>query len=406
MMTEDEKNAKVIAMVRKCMEQDRMKLLNRQPFIGAVLMHLELEPTTDSVFCPTAKTDGLTVYMNCKFYAGLDFEERIFVLAHETWHCVMLHFVRIQSREPKRFNIATDLEIHFILSKEKMKEPFVLPHDPAWDGLSAEEIYEKLRQPNHGDPARGKSSKGISGIDGGGFDRHVYHSGADNEEAVEKLRRIVIRSAQLAERRQGALPAHIVGVIEKLRKPELNWREVLKQFVTSCYGGSRHWLPPARRYVGMGLYLPSRREDNLENIVVAMDISGSMQWNLPMIFGELTSLLKSFGRYNLDVLQCDTEITNVQHFDENHPFADNDIHFIRKTGGNCFMPVFDYIRTQKMHPALLIYLTDGYLSTDDANPPPQYGPPYPVLWVLTKDGKRPVKWGKCIRLKQEFVDSD
>ena len=459
MKTTVDKDAKTRAMVLKGMEQDRMKLLNRQPFIGTVLMHLELIPVTDARRCPTAMTDGRAVYMGCKFYAKLDLEERLFVLAHETWHCVLLHFVRLQSRDPKRFNIATDLEIHFILSKEKMKEPFVLPHDPAWDGLSAEEIYEKLKSRKRKQPRDpGRCSNGISGTpDGGGFDRHVYKNGSGDADAdkgdgskssgvaagkgtgtddglgstggdgektpggadekagggagdepitaeideatVENLRRIVIQAAQIAERRQGTLPAHIIGVIEKLRKPELNWKELLKQFVTSCYGGSRRWLPPARRYIGMGLYLQSRREDNLQNIVVAMDISGSMQWNLPLIFGELTSLLKSFGRYNLDVLQCDTEITNVQHFDENHPFADNEILVIRKTGGNCFMPVFDHIKKQRMHPALLIYLTDGYLSTDDYGPPPAQGPSYPVLWILTPNGQAPVPWGKTIKLK-------
>ena len=423
MKPEADKDAKVKAMVLRGMEQDRMKLLGRQPFVGAVLMHLELVPVTEAALCPSAMTDGRAVYMNCRFYAGLDLEERLFVLAHETWHCVLLHFVRLQSREPHLFNIATDLEIHFILSKEKMKEPFVLPHDPAWDGLSAEEIYEKLKKVTRKTlPASGRGSSGIpQNADGEGFDKHVYKrdcsdaaDGDDadsatagiDEETVETLRRIVIQSAQIAERRQGHLPAHIAAVVEKLRKPELKWQELLKQFVTSCYGGSRRWLPPARRYVGMGLYLPSRRDDNLENIVVAMDISGSMQWNLPVIFGELTSMLKSFGRYNLDVIQCDTEITNVQHFDENHPFSDNDIRFIRKTGGNCFMPVFDYIRTKKMHPALLIYLTDGYLSTDDAAPPPQNGPPYPVLWVLTKDGQPPTEWGRRIYLKQGAGDGD
>jgi len=59
-----------------------------------------------------------------------------------------------------------------------------------------------------------------------------------DEATVENLRCIVIQAAQITERRQGTLPAHIVGVIEKLRKPELNWKELLKQFVTSCYGGS------------------------------------------------------------------------------------------------------------------------------------------------------------------------
>ena len=411
MKPEMDKDAKILATVLKGMEQDRMKLLSRQPFIGAVLMHLELVPTTDGFLCPTAMTDGRAVYMNCRFYAALDAEERLFVMAHETWHCVLLHFSRLQSRDRKRFNIATDLEIHFILSKEKMKEPFVLPHDPAWDGLSAEEIYEKL-EPRDRNKHRGggKCSNGISGTaEGGGFDRHVYRG--DNsgdgegkpvtveidEKTVDNLRRIVIHSAQLAERRQGHLPAHIARVVDKLRKPELNWKEVLKQFVTSCYGGSRRWLPPARRYVGMGLYLQSRRGERLE-AVLAVDTSGSTAEDLPQFFAELSSLLQSFGNYELTVIQCDCEVQRVETFSDERPLPRRWQSF--GNGGTSFAPPFEYVKTHGIRPQVFIYLTDG---CGDA---PENPPPFPVLWVLTRDGEVPAKWGKCIRLKQEPGDGD
>ena len=410
MKTAADKDAKVLAMVLKGMEQDRMKLLNRQPFIGAVLMHLELVPTTDGILCPTAMTDGRNVYMNCKFYAGLDAEERLFVLAHETWHCVLLHFVRLQSRDRKYFNIAADLEIHFVLSSEKMKEPFVLPHDPAWAGLSAEEIYEKLRKPER-TASGGRSSQGISGIDGGGFDRHVYRGDKSeageggpetvevDEKTVEELRRIVIQAAQIAERRLGKLPAHIAQVVDKLRKPELNWQELLKQFVTSCYGGCRRWLPPARRYVGMGLYLQSRRSERLD-AVLAVDTSGSTMNDLPQFFAELASLLQSFGNYELTVIQCDCEVQHVETFSDARPFPRNRKWQSFGNGGTSFAPPFEYVRKRGVHPQVFIYLTDG---CGDA---PETPPPFPVLWVLTKDGEVPAKWGKCIRLKQEPGDGD
>lgn len=449
------------AAVLKSMEQDRQKLLTRQPFIGLILMNLELVPVPGNSLRTTC-TDGRRIMMSISFYAKLDLEERLFVMAHEAWHCVLMHGVRCQTRNQHLFNIAADLEIHFVLQKERMKEPFVLPHDSAWDGLSAEEIYEKLgRKPsrkqkggnspsNDGHKNPGKESEHIKGQENGeGFDVHSFSGGGeqphkdtekgkgkgDNEEekgkggntssgngetaasdnsagessisetpawdkqSVEWMRRIVIQATQIMERTQGHLPAHIQGIIEKLRKPELPWRDLLRQFVTSCYGGSRRWLPPERRYVGRGIYLPSFRNDKLSNVVVAMDISGSMEWNLSQVFGELVSLLKSFGSYSLDILQCDTEITNVLHFDDNHPFVDYNIPIVRKTGGNCFMPVFNYIKKQKLNPMLLIYMTDGYLSTDDTAPPPKRRPPYPVLWVLTHNGQKPVTWGRCIKLK-------
>ena len=415
-----DKDAKTRAMVLKSMEQDRMKLLNRQPFIGTVLMHLELIPETDARRCPTAMTNGRAVYMGCKFYAGLDLEERLFVLAHETWHCVLLHFVRLQSREPRRFNIATDLEIHFILSKEKMKEPFVLPHDPAWDGLSAEEIYEKLKSRKRKPPCDpGRCSNGISGTpDGGSFDRHIYKNGdkdpatagdqageedsitADIDEAtVENLRRIVIQAAQIAERRQGTLPGHILGLIEKLRKPELNWQELLKQFVTSCYGGCRRWLPPARRYVGMGLYLQSRRNERLE-AVLAIDTSGSTTGDLPQFFVELASLLGSFGNYDLTVIQCDCRVQHVEKFSDDRPLPRDYQWESFGHGGTNFVPPFDYVKEHGIRPQVFIYLTDGF---GDA---PETPPQFPVLWVLTKDGRSPANWGRCIHLKRGPGDED
>ena len=408
MKTAADKDAKVMAMVMKGMEQDRMKLLNRQPFIGTVLMHLELVPTLDEVLCPTAMTDGRNVYMNCKFYAKLDLEERLFVLAHETWHCVLLHFVRLQARDREYFNVATDLEIHFILSKEKMKEPFVLPHDPAWEGLSAEEIYEKLRRPERA-PGGGMSSQGISGIGGGGFDRHVYRGdkSADgdvgretveiDEKTVESIRRIVIHSAQIAERRQGRLPAHIAAVVEKLRKPELNWKELLKQFVTSCYGGCRRWLPPARRYVGMGLYLQSRRSERLE-AVLAVDTSGSTVNDLPQFFAELSGLLDSFGNYELTVIHCDCEVQHVETFSDAKPLPRNHKWQSFGCGGTSFAPPFEYVEKHGIRPQVFIYLTDG------CGEAPEKPPAFPVLWVLTRDGEVPAKWGRCIRLKHGAND--
>ena len=410
------KDDKIKELTLRGMEQDRQKLLMRQPFIGMILMHLDFVPITSG--CRTACTDGSRVFMNCKFYAQLDLEERLFVLAHETWHCILLHFARLQNRNPEKFNIATDLEIHFILQKEKMKEPFVLPHDPAWDGLSAEEIYEKLGKSKKRPPDPGCCSKGFEGIceEGKGFDGHIYKNGSGMEDAVkeinaggagetdpdfspqvdaqsvEKMRQIIIQSAQTIERTQGRMPGFLQSIIEKLRKPELNWKELLKQFVTSCYGGSRRWLPPARRYVGMGLYLQSRRNEKF-NAVMAIDTSGSTTGDLPQFFAELSNLLKSFGNYELTVIQCDAEIQHIENFSGDTPLPPNYQWESYGHGGTSFIPPFEYVKEHKLRPDIFIYLTDGY---GDA---PEKAPNFPVLWVLTNDGEEPALWGKKIKLR-------
>ena len=402
------KDDKIKELTLRSMEQDRQKLLMRQPFIGMILMHLDFVPITSG--CRTACTDGSRVFMNCKFYAQLDLEERLFVLAHETWHCVLLHFARLQNRNHKKFNIATDLEIHFILQKEKMREPFVLPHDPEWDGLSAEEIYEKLGHKKEYGGKREKCknpgccSKGFDS-NGQSFDEHIYAGQAkqDSEndpdfapcvdaQSVENMRQIVIQTACSIERRQGILPGNLKEIVNRLRKPELNWKELLKQFVTSCYGGSRRWLPPARRYVGMGLYLQSRRNEKF-NAVMAIDTSGSTTRDLPQFFAELSSLLKSFGNYELTVIQCDAEIQHVEKFSGDNPLPGNYQWTSYGHGGTSFIPPFEYVKKHKLRPDIFIYLTDGY---GDA---PEKAPQIPVLWVLTNDGEEPALWGKKIKFK-------
>ena len=405
----------------KTLQSDCCKLLLKQPFVGHVLLSLELK-IDNSI--ETAATDGFSIMINEAFYLGLKPGERIFVLAHETWHVILLHFTRQGTRDSNLFNVAADLEIHFALARDNFEEPFVLPHDPIWEFLSAEEIYEELpkaippaeldKLSRSGDdvtldagngfaPWRNNGKKtiydGCSAEDFRGFDRHEWGgSEAHDREVTDKLRAALSRA--IAHVGGTHLPDYLTRIIDKFIVPRVDWRVLLKQYVTQCFGGERRWLPPSRRYLAQRLYLPSRRGEKLGHVVVALDTSGSVQWNLPLIFGELVSLLKSFDNYDMDILQCDTEITHADHFDSAHPLAPEKLIAVTHTGGNRFMPVFDHIREHRMRPMILIYLTDGYLSTDDPAPPPRQAPPYPVLWMLVEGGNADVApWGRKI-----FVD--
>ncbi len=299
--------------IAKLLAQDRHKLLLRFPFTGAVVMRLDLfverAPELD-----TAATDGRSIWVNPDFYATLDPDERLFVIAHEAWHCILNHFGRRAGRSRSRFNYAADLEIHFLLRKEGFRPPFVLPHDPAWDGLSAEEIYERLPQSKEssggdaggdgpGHPGIGHAAGKQAGIAnggqvgaspleesehihsraGGGFDQHEIPALPAAEGAAEEIRQIIVAVAQTMERTRGTLPGHVSALVESTLRPEIRWQELLAQFVTSCYGGSRRWLPPSRRHVHSGLYLPSTRHETLR-AVVALDTSGSTQRDLPRFF--------------------------------------------------------------------------------------------------------------------------
>lgn len=409
------------AKLNDLLANDRSLLINRMPFIGGLLMRLDLVPVWDERL-ETASTDGDHVFVDVEFYAGLGKAERLFVLAHEAWHCALLHFLRRGGRDRDRFNVAADLEIHFLLTAEGMHAPFVLPHNPQWKGLSAEEIYEQLPKKLSRLPAlfpvvnRGAQGLRSDMANGKGFDEHIdQDSGKGNVQpkegragigwdpdytprissgTAERCRERMTAAVQQYQRTRGDLPDGVSSVVNAVLKPEMDWREILAQFVTSCYGGSRRWLPPARRHVWKGLYLPSQRSEKLK-AVVAIDTSGSTSQDLPRFFGELNGILNSFGGYELTVIHCDCEIAKVEKFDEIHPVDPNSEWRAYGNGGTRFTPVFDYVENNMEEtPSLLVYFTDGF--GDD----PQRMPPYPVLWVVTSDGAEPARWGTKVRFKK------
>ena len=144
---------------RKILELDRLRLLREHPFVGHLAMHLELVPTIDDRL-KTAATDGRRLFVDIGFYVGLDDDERIGLLGHEVWHCALRHFQRKGHRDQLKFNYACDVEVDLLLRRDGFKVE-ILPHDPSWEGKSAEQIYDLMF------PGLEQFQKA---------DRHIFHS--------------------------------------------------------------------------------------------------------------------------------------------------------------------------------------------------------------------------------------
>ena len=108
--------AKLKKQTMAVMCQDRQKLLVRFPFTGGFLMRLEFVPVRDCRL-RTAATDGERIFMDIAFCTTLSNDERLFVMAHEVWHCVLMHMLRCQTRDPSTFNVAADMEVNRMLKK-------------------------------------------------------------------------------------------------------------------------------------------------------------------------------------------------------------------------------------------------------------------------------------------------
>jgi len=53
--------------------------------------------------------------------------------------------------------------------------------------------------------------------------------------------------------------------------PKVDRREILRRFVNACAKNDYQWMPPNRRFVYQGLYLPSCRSEELGELVVVLD---------------------------------------------------------------------------------------------------------------------------------------
>jgi hypothetical protein len=96
----------------------------------------------------------------------------------------------------------------------------------------------------------------------------------DQKQAEAKCQVNVSQAAQQAKS-MGNLPAGVAQLIEDILHPKLDWAVLLRNFVEQSARNDYCWLPPSRRYLSQGIYLPSLHSKELGRIVIAVDTSGS-----------------------------------------------------------------------------------------------------------------------------------
>lgn len=370
-------------------ESDRARLMLRQPFLALLAMRLELVPVVDERL-PTAATDGERVFGNAYFLLALTPADRLFVLAHEVWHCAALHFLRRGHRERELWNLAVDHEVNALLESQGLSMPEGAILYPDQRGQNAEAVYKWLQEhPEQVGPRPPTAGlhEGLPAIEGA-FDPDLQLGPGSWEDWPTR----VVAAAQQVEQRYGSLPGELERHLERLRRPTIPWRELLARFVADTAQRRREWSKPNRRYLSQGLYLPGWAPEQALEIAVAVDTSGSTLAYLERFMSELAGIAASFGIWQMRLLLCDTRVTADETFESVTPPS-----FARLSlpggGGTDFRPVFARLEAQP--PRALVFLTDGY------GPAPEAPPGYPVLWVLTPQGQAPTAWGEAIRLPEE-----
>lgn len=194
-------------------------------------------------------------------------------------------------------------------------------------------------------------------------------------------------AAQQAQQ-AGKLGEGIARMIDFFLQPTLPWRVLLARYMNSISRDDYSYTRPSSRRGDPAIY-PSLRSAQM-NVVVAVDVSGSIHRDeLSEFIAEIDSL-KSQVKAKVTLLTCDSQITG------DSPWVFEAWEHCRLPeriiggGGTNFNPVFDWVEDRNMHPDLLIYFTDA-----EGRFPEQQAC-YPVIWLVK--GKQPIPWGQRIQL--------
>ncbi len=220
------------------------------------------------------------------------------------------------------------------------------------------------------------------GIDGGSRDAQIKFNAQDAKDAQiselwdedEESCCDINGFIEVAEAgdKWGSISGKLQSIIKASQKVDMDYRKMLSQFKTSVISSKRRLtrMRPNRRF---GFDAMGSRYELSTNLLIAVDVSGSVSDRSLSFFFSVINRLFKYGIEKLDVLQFDAKIQG-----EPEPLKK-----VCKTvkvmgrGGTSFQPAADYYCAHPEYDGL-IYFSDGYA------PPPKFNTkrPIDVLWVL------------------------
>jgi hypothetical protein len=401
---------------------------------------------TDGAF--TAYTDGVNKKYSTQFLESIDNESKVRGLVlHENLHVALkqVAFGRSMFEEHRKMaNLAADFVVNDIIENIKgtvagTSEAIVLlpdggVYDPMFHNWSMREVFNYLKK-NAKPKPKGDGNKGQKGQKGNEGDQSSdpseggeQSSGDQEWESVEvngkeydlsqqdehdfekmleglsheEIKEIndsidkALREGGLLAGRMGAkLPRSITDLLE----PKVDWREALRDFVSSTTKGNDEftWRRMNKRHMANDIYMPSVENESIGEIIVAIDTSGSINTEALTAFAtELASICLLCSPERVRILWWDTEVHGEQIFESDY---ENIAGLLKPLGGGGtrVSSVSEYINKEGLKAECVIVFTDGYVERDIA-----WGISSPTLWMVTMNKNLEVPLGN----KKVVVDND
>lgn len=338
----------------------------------------------------TACTNGRDVFYGREFMDKLTEPELRAVVLHENLHKAFRHLTMWKSlykENPQLANMACDYVINLMIKDSdpdgrEVKLPDSGLLDEQYRGLNAKQVYDKLKQEGN-----------CGGGGGGGMDEHDWE-GAEklSDDEVRELQKQIDQALRQGAILAGKLNGEVGRDVKDLLDPKVNWREALRDFVTSFCSEKdvSTWRKPNRRWVDQDVYLPSLIGESVGPLVVAVDTSGSVGMEeLGAFLSELRSICEMVTPERIDLLYWDHRVARHEKYEPDDFNAMMQSTKPAGGGGTDVNCVFGYVKEKSIKPEAVVVLTDGY------TPWPAVLE-YPTLFAINTDVVAPV--GKTVRI--------
>mgnify|MGYP000285964178 CR=1 FL=1 len=347
------------------------KLSKGWGFYASVLYQM---PMVEKSSLPTMATDGKSIFYNAEFTDALSEPELDGVKVHEAYHRILKHHLRMGKRDAELWNIACDYAINPIIIQSGLVLPEGALIDAKFKGMSAEKIYDLL-----------KEDQGDDGNGGGGQPQpqewgNVEDQGGDMSEDQIKseeatINAQVVMAVNSMKTEAGKLPANIKEIIDEMKRSQIDWKDVLRRFVGGDQPEGYSYRRPNRRQWYLNeVVTPVSNKIGCGDIVVGIDTSGSVSSiELSHFLGELNAIAESSGAESVTIITCDYDVQDVVRYEKGDQIEDI---VCKGRGGTRVMPVFDYIAENNINVDNFIYFTD--MGIGDY---PEHDVGYPILWV-------------------------
>lgn len=391
------------------------QIAHHHPFLGAIGMGLRI--VADPLF-EVPVSDVNTLYVPPDLADKPPFDDpavRRFFLAHNILHGAFNHPFRLPA-EPQHVHMpewimAQDIVVNnllmtiqaarvsntgsIVLREKEIKFPLFRPprvdgelditYEPKFTGWSAERIYVELTKDMGSPKEPAVKTTGVGTItpvkkkDEEAKEHKFEHKEVESHKdwqttlGTHKYFRPDTPAAQETMLRQHSSKIAAIntskqcgtGVGDALRdltnatSHEPTLESALMEIMTALEVGDPTWAKPQRRWLQDDLYFPSDDITSGAELVIAIDVSGSVgQKELHEFWRIIQGLMRSGLKVTADIISCDTAVTSHHKVKWDDEDSYEKIKELPGGGGTDFRPIFEWAKQNAQDARAIIVFTD------------------------------------------------